>query len=126
MKLRIRRNSLRLRLTQSDVARLIRDGAVEESTLLGGAIPFTYRLLLDAQGADLRTGRIANGILVRIPAGLASMWSTSDQIGISAVERHPGGRETTVVIEKDFACLRPREGEEDKDAFPNPKMLTCL
>jgi hypothetical protein len=120
MKLRINNNSLRLRLSRTDVERLMQVGVVEESTLLGGAIPFAYRLLLDAHIHEIRTGRYAHGIQVRLPEDIALMWSSSDQVGISAIETHPGGRETTVLIEKDFRCLKPRHGEDDEDAFLNP------
>jgi hypothetical protein len=120
MKLRINHNSLRLRLSRTDVERLMQAGVVEESTLLGGAIPFAYRLAVDAQAREIRTGRNAHGIQVRIPQDIAIMWTSSDQVGVSAVETHPGGRETTVLIEKDFSCVRPRQGEDDEDAFPNP------
>jgi hypothetical protein len=120
MKLRINHNSLRLRLSRTDVERLMQDGVVEESTLLGGAIPFAYRLLLDSQIREIRTGRYAHGIQVRIPEDIALQWSNSERVGIAAVETHPGGRETTVLIEKDFSCLKPRQGPGDEDTFPNP------
>jgi hypothetical protein len=120
MKLCIHNNSLRLRLSRSDVERLMQTGIVEESTLLGGAIPFAYRLLVDSHAREVRTGRHTHGIFVRLPEDIALTWSSSDQVGITAVERHPGGRETTVLIEKDFSCLKPRHGEGDEDAFPNP------
>lgn len=120
MKLRIHHNSLRLRLSRPDVERLVQEGVVEESTLLGGAIPFIYRLLVDSHAREVRTGRHTHGIFVRLPQDLALTWSSSDEIGITAVETHPGGRETTVLIEKDFRCLKLRQGEGDEDAFPNP------
>lgn len=120
MKLRIHHNSLRLRLSRTDIERLMQTGVVEESTLLGGAIPFAFRLLVDSYARKIRTGRYAHGIQVRLPEDIALTWSSSDQVGISAVETHPGGRETTVLIEKDFSCLKPRQGEGDEDAFPHP------
>jgi hypothetical protein len=120
MKLRISHNSLRLRLTRGEVERLITDGIVEESTLLGGAIPFAYRLLVDPQVREIRTGRYAHGIQVRLPKDIALVWSTSERVGVSEVEVHPGGRSTSVLIEKDFTCLKPRQGEDDRDTFPNP------
>lgn len=120
MKLRINNNSLRLRLSRSDVERLMQTGVVEESTLLGGAIPFSYRLLLDSQVPEIRTGRYAHGIQVRIPQDMALIWSISERVGVSAVEAHSGGRETTVLIEKNFTCLKPRPGTDDQDTFPNP------
>ncbi|MGH8167708.1 MAG: DUF7009 family protein [Woeseiaceae bacterium] len=30
------------------------------------------------------------------------------------------GDELSILVEKDFACLAPREGEDDSDKFPNP------
>lgn len=120
MKLRISHNSLRLRLSRMDVERLMQAGVVEESTLLGGAIPFSIRLLIDSHAHDVRTGRHTHGIFVRLPEDIALMWSSSSEVGITAVESHPGGRETTVLVEKDFRCLRPRQGDEAEDAFPNP------
>ena len=120
MKLRISHNSLRLRLTRSDVERLRQAGVVEESTLLGGAIPFAYRLSVDPQLREIRTGRYPHGIQVRLPEDMALAWSASERVRISGVEVHPGGRSTTVLIEKDFTCLKPRPAEDDKDAFPNP------
>lgn len=120
MKLRISHNSLRLRLTRAEVERLITDGIVEESTLLGGAIPFAYRLLVDPQVREIRTGRYAQGIQVRLPQDIALVWSASERVGVSQVEVHPGGRSTSVLIEKDFSCLKPRQGEADQDTFPNP------
>jgi len=120
MKLRINNNSLRLRLSRTDVERLMQDGVVEESTLLGGAIPFAYRLVVDAQVSEIRTGRYAQGIQVWIPKDIVLMWTSSEQVGVSAIETHSGGRETTVLIEKDFTCLNPRQGQDDQDTFPNP------
>lgn len=48
------------------------------------------------------------------------IWSTSERVGVSGVEAHPGGRERTVLIKKDFRCLKPRQGEGEEDAFPTP------
>jgi hypothetical protein len=30
------------------------------------------------------------------------------------------GAKLTILVEKDFACLTPREGEDESDMFPNP------
>jgi hypothetical protein len=29
-----------------------------------------------------------------------------------------------ILVEKDFACLAPREGEDESDMFPHPKAAT--
>lgn len=113
MKLRIRGNSIRLRLTQGEVDRLICDGGVGESVDLG-APRFSYSLKLedrDSVGADFEGGEIT----VRIPADQAENWASSERVGIEGTQG-----EVAILIEKDFACLNPGRGEDESNMFPNP------
>lgn len=113
MKLRIRGNSIRLRVTQSEVAGLIAGQAVIETTAIGDN-QFGYSL--NPTGSTL-SAQFADGQLeVAIPASQAKSWGESQEVGI---EGQLG--ELAVLIEKDFACLDPRDGAEDSDTFPNPK-----
>ena len=41
-------------------------------------------------------------------------------MGIAAEQPVADGVVLRVLVEKDFACLTVREGEDDEDAFPNP------
>ncbi|HKA89305.1 MAG TPA: hypothetical protein VKE22_16675 [Haliangiales bacterium] len=115
MKLRIRGNTLRYRLTQGEVAALAEGRAVAEEVNFGNGL-FTYEILPEdgASGLDARAS--AWRISVVVPGATARQWNASDDVGLSA-ETSSGIK---LLVEKDFACLKPRAGEDDADAFPNP------
>jgi len=119
MKLRIFDDSVRLRLTRSEVAEVARGTPVEASTRFPGGEVFRYVLVV----ADVPevTARMAAGrIEVTLPRAAAIEWATSENVSIrNAVSGASGTFE--VLVEKDFACLDPREGEDAADLYPNPK-----
>jgi hypothetical protein len=114
MKLRFYSNTLRFRLSRSEVARLAETGRVEES------ISFPQRELAYAieLGASPEITASFDGarIRVEVPREQARSWIGSGQAGIET----PGGS-PKILIEKDFQCLH-KEGAEQVDAFPNPLM----
>lgn len=112
MKLRIRGNSLRLRLSQKEVTQLAEEGRVEDAIAFGPT-KLVYALALgDQMGATFDGARI----VVTLATKDGREWATSEgQVGI---ERDDGT--LRILVEKDFACLKPREGEDDEDAYPNP------
>lgn len=57
---------------------------------------------------------------VCIPKALADEWTGSENTGISADYAVDGGRLLHILIEKDYACIKKRDGEDDVDTFPNP------
>ncbi|HNY40926.1 MAG TPA: hypothetical protein PKJ41_11040, partial [Bryobacteraceae bacterium] len=54
MKLRVKGNSLRLRLTRPEVVRLREDGLVEESADFGAGATFVYRVMSVASHGPVR------------------------------------------------------------------------
>lgn len=123
MKLRIRGNSLRLRLTKSEVAEIGAGGTVEETVEFGGEPPqrFIYALMSTDNVENPTAVFDAGRITVFISKAQAGEWSRTNQIGIEA-EKSIGadGRTLRILIEKDFSCLEPRAGEEDVDTFAHP------
>jgi hypothetical protein len=123
MKLRIKGNSIRLRLGQSEVRRLANDGIVEESITFGGgrAHRLSYVLCTGpnhlAVTAEYEEGRIN----VRMPTALARDWAGSDRVGIEAVQVAGDGNELKILIEKDFKCIDAPPDESREDAFPHPE-----
>jgi hypothetical protein len=118
MKLRIQGNSLRLRLTRSEVAGLHETGVVEETAHFAIGSSLTYRIQKGAGESGIRAELADGTITVHLPASTADGWATSDDIGIN-------GRDGVlrIAIEKDFRCLT-RPGEEDApDAYPHPAEL---
>jgi hypothetical protein len=123
MKLRIRGNFIRLRLTRSEVDRFAADGRVEESVDFGPDKPKFNYVLESVPAADGAFAEFANNtVFVFVPEDEARMWVRSEQVGIESSEVS-GLR---VLIEKDFACLQARPGENEADAFPNPDPAACI
>ena len=112
MKLRIKGDTIRLRLTQSEVTAVANGDVVVETTSLPQ--PFAYALETSGEriGAAFAEGRMT----VSIPRAVAARWAGTEEVSLRGRE---GGVE--ILVEKDFACLIPPEGEEDPDAFPNPQ-----
>lgn len=118
MKLRVLGNSIRLRLSQSDLTALLDSGAVEENVVFPAGPVLTYRLEsseADDAEADFSDGRV----VVRFPALDIERWAQPEQVTMRA-ELSLGDGQLELLVEKDFRCLSPREGEDDSDLFPNP------
>lgn len=113
MKLRIRGDTLRLRLTRPEVEALRERGKVEDGTSFPGGARFRYALEL---GLSTTASFDATGIVVQLARAEGEAWCSSDVVGITA-EVGP----VQLLIEKDFACLKPRPGEDPSEMYPHPK-----
>lgn len=120
VKLRVRDNSIRLRLTRSEVELVRADGLVRGRVPLAGANNFDY--VLESSPATIKPeAHISNNVLtVRVPEAEILRWSGSDEVSISATQKLADGVELGILVEKDFACLTPREGEDETDMYPHP------
>lgn len=119
MKLRIRGDSLRLRLGQGEVRRLMCDFSVVEETAFAPGSVLAYRVELceGPSGATLGSG----GVVVRVARADAERWAASDdEVSIGFAQPAGDGRTLRVLVEKDFACLDAASAEPQDDAFPNP------
>ncbi len=125
MKLRIKGNTVRLRLTRSEVTTVGEGGRVQEITLFGPQAQFCYTLeAVDSPQVEAEYNN--NTLTIRVPRAMANDWATTDLVGISAEQKIAENVSLQLIIEKDFACLSPR-GEEDSDTFEHPQAgeLTC-
>jgi len=113
MKLRLHDNSLRLRLSQSEVGRLRDTGKVEDLIVFQPGKELLYTIETGAAQEPAATFENAR-IRILLPTSVATQWIESDQTGIEA-----STGTLRLLIEKDFQCLHraPQPGE---DAFPNP------
>jgi hypothetical protein len=123
MKLRVRGNSIRLRLSQGEVETFARDGKVEESIEFAAGEPaFTYAIESDGQRESVTAEFAHDRLCVYVPRMLAVEWAASDEVGFASPDGAVGPR---VLVEKDFACLTPRAGEDESDMFPHPQNAAC-
>ncbi|MEM1439157.1 MAG: hypothetical protein AAF545_12005 [Pseudomonadota bacterium] len=118
MKLRIRNDSLRLRLGQAEVSRIAEGDAVEGCMHLPDGTEFRYRL----EGANDTVADVVGdgwGLTVRVAADALGDWARGDSVSLSLQCAGTSAR-LDVLIEKDFACLTARDGNDDADSFPHP------
>ncbi len=119
MKLRIRGSSLRLRLTRGEVAALRESGRVEDRAVFAPGAELVYALVRSADAPGVAATFVSGRVLVTVPDAVARAFCDTDQVGFDA-EQVAGATTLRILVEKDFACLKPREGESEDDAFPHP------
>lgn len=125
MKLRILGNSVRFRVSQAELAQLETDGHVEDSVAFGPDARLVYRLEVADSGPgaaaeSISAGYDGNGVRVVLPRAIVDVWQQPDEVSIRGEQALPGGGNLSILVEKDFTCLIPREGEDQSDLFPNP------
>ncbi len=120
MKLRIHRNSIRLRLSRSDVAELAQSGRIIERVAFGPGASghFTFSLETSAVTA-LAAHHVPGHITLIMPQAWAKDWPTNDTVGFDGQQEITPGEFLKLLIEKDFACI-DNTTEDQSDTFPNP------
>ena len=113
MKLRLHGNALRLRLSQSEVARFGEQGRIEETVEFGPGMKLTYTLEIADEIGTPQAVYTNGSLLIQVPRTASLEWVTTDRVGFS------GGEHVSITIEKDFQCLHGDESG-DPDGFPNP------
>jgi len=116
MKIRIKGNSVRYRLTRSEVAKLEDAGYLAEHTAFDGKT-FTYAIETTS-GDRLTAEFIGNKIVLNMPKTLVDALYNTDKVGF---EDKSGT--VSLLVEKDFACIDNTE-EDQSDNYPNPS-LSC-
>ena len=111
MKLRLKSNSIRIRLTKTEVSTLANTGYIEEKTsFINNA--FIYAL----QTID------ANEITIFIPSTFIKDWPENEIIGLNGTMT-TNNEPLYLLIEKDFVCL-DETTEDQSDNYANPNS-TC-
>lgn len=112
MKIRMRQNSVRLRLTRSEVTLFEETGHLEECVRFpSGAL--RYILDRSATESETRADFVNCRLTVTVPQAAADRWTSTQAVGIEA---HSDGLD--ILIEKDFQCAH---GPVDHDSFSPPE-----
>ena len=126
MKLRIKGDSLRLRIAHSEMTRLMDAGRIEDTVHFGQEedAQFTYALEHSAEAREIGVRWIGACVAVILPTPNARAWAQGNEVGLyGSVQVRNGCLE--IAIEKDWACL-DKSTAENKDTFPNPNEgATC-
>ena len=121
MKLRIKGNSVRFRVSRSEVARLLAADPLVETIQFApeAGARFTYALQREPLVKIPTVQYTENKVLVLLPADQADAWGGTDQVGIAEDISFGELGALALLIEKDFACL-DRSDEDNQDTFANP------
>jgi hypothetical protein len=120
MKLRIRGDSIRLRLTEPEVRALAETGFVEETVRFPGAAILRYRVETGPHADGVHAGMVKSVMWVRLSREAVARWAESDEVGIAGVQSLQDGGVLRVSVEKDFECLNPGHAEDQSGAYPHP------
>lgn len=121
MKIRIKDNSVRYRLTQSEVKQFCETGKVNAHTPFPESQLF-YQIIRKDE-IDSLTAKFENGqIILEVPSHLAKNWDTDERVGFNHQQKLEDGSILHLLIEKDFVCL-DNTMEDQSDNYPNPKAI---
>ncbi len=122
MKLRIRGNSIRLRLKRYEVEQIAAGASIVEETHFPHAV-LTYRLDV-SDDSDISASLDNGSLAINVPTSKVLDWAGTDEVSMYVEQKLPGNGFLSLLIEKDFGCLEPghhRDCEDDADTFPHPK-----
>jgi hypothetical protein len=121
MKLRIKGDSLRLRVARSELARIQSGERVRETIHFTTApeAKLSYALEMESQSAPVRVEYEAQEVRVILSKEQAITWSKDSEVGVYATVDIGTQGKLEVMIEKDFACL-DRDEQNNEDTFANP------
>jgi len=121
MKLRIKGNTLRVRVSRSEVARLLAGDRLEETIHFSPepVAKFTYALQQEQSLSRPAVQYTENRVAILVPVEEVKTWGTTDQVGIAENISLGNLGSLGLLVEKDFACL-DRSERDSVDAFPNP------
>ena len=121
MKIRINGNSVRYRLTKTEVETFCKTGVYQETTHFLDQT-FVYELKADKNIDALQANFVGGAITLYLPAEELNVWATSDKVGYKNIIQAGNGEELSLLLEKDFVCLDEVE-EDQSDNYPNPAAL---
>jgi hypothetical protein len=112
MKIRIKGNSLRYRLTQKDIELFSKEKYLEDTINFGA---HSLKYAIKSSPVDELTAEFhENKITLHVPLVILEEWTTTDKVGFENCD--PA---LYLLIEKDFKCL-DNVAEDQSDNYPNP------
>jgi len=115
MKIRIKGNSIRYRMSKTDVDSFLQSGYIEEVVDFG-AQKLIYALKREGN-KQLTANFEQNRITLCMPENMATEWQQSEKVGFNGIHNR-----LSLLIEKDFQCL-DNTWEDQSDNFPNPALI---
>jgi len=120
MKIRIKGNSVRFRLTKSEVEAFSEKGSCSETTEFASKT-LTYTLVAKANVTELEADFKEDTITIYFPESEQSTWAKSNRVGYANTADWNDTKELSLLVEKDFTCL-DNTVEDQSDNYPNPRL----
>ena len=120
MKIRIKGNSIRIRLSRTEVDTLGKEGYLEELTEFGGNVAFKYALHSKDYAATLSAGFEGNTMSMYMPAEMVAEWVSTEKVGYSHNMDIGDNKQLFLLLEKDFKCIDNSVEEDQSDNYDNP------
>lgn len=115
MKIRIKDNTVRIRLTKSEVASLSENGRIISKTEFLNK-DFVYGIeILYQEGLSISFED--EEMMVQMPKSYVEEWVNTDRVTFE--ETH---NKILILLEKDFVCI-DRPEEDQSDNYPNPNLV---
>jgi hypothetical protein len=105
MKLKIRGNSLRMRVSQTELAKLAATGKVEETVRFSSDRALRYAIEVRPTGA-VTAAFSGEEILVTLPKPRLDLWLRPAEVSVEGSQPIGGGKILEIVLEKDAAAVR--------------------
>jgi hypothetical protein len=122
MKLRLLDDSIRMRLSRSEVTAAAESGVIEGQTSFPDGSVFKFALEAAGSGGEAGAAYTGDRMVVKLPAAEITTWANDDEaVSLTGELALPSGGSLAILVEKDFQCLAPREGEDQSDLFRNPQ-----
>ncbi|ADY28576.1 MULTISPECIES: DUF7009 family protein [Cellulophaga] len=118
MKIRIRGNSIRYRLTKSEVEAFCKTGYFAQKTEFNTTL-FCYEIKIKKNINSLQTDFANNTITIYVPNSYTKDWATNSVVGFNNNYITPQGKTLFILVEKDFVCM-DETVEDQSDNYPNP------
>ncbi len=121
MKIRIRGNSIRVRLQKQELGHLLERNQVVEQTSIGSRT-FYYAIESSDSAPTICATFNGEGILISAPREMVRNWAASEELSLYGEQPEPTGV-LKILVEKDLKCIKPRSSplwEDESDAYPNP------
>ncbi len=120
MKIRIKDNSIRIRLSKSEVEHFGKEGYIESTTaFVSNTLTYALEAHPDTLGHELSADLQNNVITLYIPEKMAKDWVATDAIGFETNMPLDNGETLYLLLEKDFKCL-DNTNEDQRDNYENP------
>ena len=120
MKLRIKGNTIRIRLSESEVSLLAEGNPVIEKTHFPSSM-LTYKVQPSkSTSVDFKD----NIVQINLMQNEIDSWASTDEVSISKAIALLDDNILSILVEKDFKCLTVRPDDES-ELYPNPNKHHC-